>query len=220
MKALKTPSIPASGRVINAGGEVAGRYSAANGYTRSFLATACDCPRDLGTLGGNQSFVFGINDAGQLAGSSEDAAGHRRAFLYENGAMKDLGTFGGKISEAAAINPTGQIAGYAQTKTGDAHAFVYDGKLLKDLGTLGGSLSQANSINAAGQVTGFAYTAKGEQHAMTWTQAGGMVDLNKVLRHAPPGLVLSNGLAISDDGSIVAQANPGLVLLKPHYVPK
>jgi probable HAF family extracellular repeat protein len=219
MTPLKTPAGPggrSSGRVINASGAVAGRYDDPNAFTRGFLVSGCDCPKDLGTLGGNRTFVFAINDAGQIAGDSEDAAGHRRAFLYENGAMKDLGTFGGDIAEAFAINPSGHVVGYALTTAREAHAFVYDGQLLRDLGTLGGTGSGAIAINAAGQVTGSANTANDEVHAMTWTAAGGMVDLNKVLHRPPPGLVLLQGLAISDNGSIVAQTNLGLVLLKIH----
>jgi hypothetical protein len=51
---------------------------------------------------------------------------------------------------------------------------------------------------------------------MTWTPKDGIVDLNKVLHNRPRGLVLVKGFAISDKGEIVAQANPGLVLLRPH----
>jgi hypothetical protein len=55
---------------------------------------------------------------------------------------------------------------------------------------------------------------------MTWTEAQGMIDLNDVL-HAPPrGLVVTNAFTISDNGSIVAQANPGLVLPKPRSTPR
>jgi hypothetical protein len=36
-----------------------------------------------------------------------------------------------------------------------------------------------------------------------------------VLHNPPAGLVLINAFAVADNGWIVAQANPGLVLLKP-----
>jgi probable HAF family extracellular repeat protein len=223
MRQLKTPGGAGSisyGQVINASGTVAGIYGDPNGFTRTFLATACDCPKDIGTLGGNQTYVFAINDAGKLAGISEDAAGHRRAFLYENGAIRDIGTFGGDSAVASTMNQAGQVVGYALTESRQTHAFMYDGQLLRDLGTLpGGTFSEATAINASGQVTGVAYTAKGESHAMTWTAAGGLVDLNTVLHKPPAGLVLVQGFAISDNGSIVAQANPGLVLLKVHQRP-
>jgi probable HAF family extracellular repeat protein len=65
-------------------------------------------------------------------------------------------------------------------------------------------------------VVGFAVTGKGEKHAFLWTQADGMVDLNTRLSGAQPGLVLTGAAAIADNGSIVAYANTGLVLLKIH----
>lgn len=217
MKPLHPPGIPSEGRLINAGGAVAGLFDDPNKFTRSFFGGACQCLKDLGTLGGDQSFVFALNDAGQLAGAAEDLSRHLHAFLYDDGAMKDLGTLGGDVSQAYSMNESGWVTGFALTKAGDSHAFVFDGKMMRDLGTLGGSSSGGAAINASGQVVGSSLTAKGDQHAVTWTAADGLVDLNKVLRDPPHGLVVIRGLAISDNGAIVAQANPGLVLLKPHY---
>ena len=37
--------------------------------------------RDLGTLGGSESFADGINDGGQVAGSSATAESPRHAFI-------------------------------------------------------------------------------------------------------------------------------------------
>ncbi|WP_123957899.1 PKD domain-containing protein [Cupriavidus necator] len=42
-----------------------------------------------------------------------------------------------------------------------------------------------------------------------------MIDLNTRIPGAPPGLELNYAFAISDNGSIVANSNVGLVLLKP-----
>lgn len=40
----------------------------------------------------------GLNNQGQVAGTSETSSGARHAFLYTNGQMRDLGTLGGDYS--------------------------------------------------------------------------------------------------------------------------
>src|SRR5260370_37084392 len=72
--------------------------------------------KDLGTLGGNRSFAFGINNRGQIVGESITASGSGHAFLFENGAMVDLGTLpGGSFSKASGINDRGQVVGSSST---------------------------------------------------------------------------------------------------------
>jgi hypothetical protein len=65
---------------------------------------------NLGTLGGNQSVAWGINNRGQIAGGALNTipdsyqfgvffpygATQVHAFLWQNGRMKDLGTLGGR----------------------------------------------------------------------------------------------------------------------------
>jgi probable HAF family extracellular repeat protein len=46
---------------------------------------------NLGTLGGDSSYAFGINNNGQIVGNSKTASGEWHVFLWENGAMTDLG---------------------------------------------------------------------------------------------------------------------------------
>ena len=84
-----------------------------------------------------------------------------------------------------------------------------------DLGTLGGPLSRALALNNNGQIVGLADNTSGNSQAFLWTAKDGMVDLNNRLRHVPAGLRLDGALAISDNGSIEASSNAGLVLLKP-----
>jgi probable HAF family extracellular repeat protein len=84
-----------------------------------------------------------------------------------------------------------------------------------DLGTLGGHFSNSNAASNKDQVVGGAATADDRYHAFIWTEKEGMVDLNRRLHHAPAGLELLSALAISDNGSIVAISNAGLVLLRP-----
>ena len=118
---------------------------------------AANVPRyeviDLGTLGGNESQAWGINEQGEVVGSSETGDGSVHAFRYSKGTMRDLGTLGGRTSIARGINNRGQVVGYSETQSGNTHAFLYDG-VMQDLGTLRGGNSFAYGINSQGQVVG------------------------------------------------------------------
>ena len=130
---------------------------------------------DLGGLGGTFTSVNGINNTGQVVGSSNlpgDVITH--AFrTAPNQPVKpgdDLGTLGGANSVGSAINNTGQVAGRSDTAdvgpfgSTVSRAFRADpGLPMVGLGTLaplggvnGFNNSGANGINDAGRVAGFA----------------------------------------------------------------
>ena len=72
--------------------------------------------KDLGTLGGDQSIGFGINEAGAIVGESRTVAGDIHAFLWtERDGMMDLGTLGGDLSVGSGINNAGVIVGQSRT---------------------------------------------------------------------------------------------------------
>ena len=130
---------------------------------------------DLGTLGGSFSLAYGINDNGQIDGSSTlpgDNVVH--SFLYNHGAMTDLGTLGGANSESFAnLNNAIQVAGAAETSVTDPNnenfcsfgtnliclGFVWQNGIMTPLSTLGGNNGQAAAINNRGQVAGYSETA-------------------------------------------------------------
>src|SRR5689334_4781064 len=116
---------------------------------------------DLGTLGGAQSYAYGINETGQVTGYALTSGNLYHAFIDSNGSMRDLGTMGGAQSYALAINATGQVTGQAYTNNnGTFHAFRYANGTMQDLGTTGGGPnSEGCSINDAGEVTGYSDTS-------------------------------------------------------------
>src|SRR5512140_1568918 len=83
---------------------------------------------ELGTLSGNESYPFAINERGQVVGYGtldtpvgEDEQPLQHAFLWEDGVMTDLGTLGGDYSIALEINDRGQVVGESSTASGEVH---------------------------------------------------------------------------------------------------
>lgn len=85
--------------------------------------------RNLGTLGGNESVAFGLNNHGQVVGFALNTipdpftnvfafgTTQAHAFQWQDGVMHDLGTLGGPDSIAWFANERGQIAGQSFTNS-------------------------------------------------------------------------------------------------------
>ena len=74
---------------------------------------------DLGTLGGPTSLALGLNDGGEIVGSSLTADGQSHAFIWQDGVMRDLAP-DLVASEASRISNSGIIGGVASS-----HPFAY-----------------------------------------------------------------------------------------------
>lgn len=59
--------------------------------------------QDLGTFGGNESFAYDINAAGDIIGRAERADGSWASFIYSNGVMQELAIGGWAINDAGHI---------------------------------------------------------------------------------------------------------------------
>ena len=204
---------------INASAVVAGNSTTPSGSVHAALWAPGAPVQDLGTMGGINSSVTGLNDANQVIGQAEFPAGVLRAFRWtQSDGTQPLGTLGGNLSFASGINASGWIAGSSTDGAGNQLAFLWRDGAMKSLGTLGGPSSSATAINTAGQVAGNASTAGGVGHAFVWSAADGMVDLNSRL-HASSPPELKSVLAIADNGAMVVQSSGGLVLLRPEPAP-
>ena len=121
---------------INNRGQIVGHSGATRSSPREAFLYEHGVMSAIGTLGGNSSTAWAINERGQVVGWSRTLSGETHAFLYEDGGMRDLGTLGGSYSLAFGINNRGEIVGESETSSGDVHAFLYKDGVMHDLGTL------------------------------------------------------------------------------------
>jgi probable HAF family extracellular repeat protein len=103
--------------------------------------------------GFTESFALGINDAGQVVGTSNDATGHVVATEWSNGQVINLPLLPGFMdNQALGINDAGQVVGVSSDGAGHSVATEWsNGQVIN----LGGPPGVAFGINDAGQVVGY-----------------------------------------------------------------
>ena len=183
---------------VNAAGMVAGQDSTSS---QAFLY-ADGKFNPLGSLGGNGTYVTGMNASGEVVGYGNEAGNaSTHAFTYTGGRITDLKTLGGTTSSAIAVNNAGQVVGNSNI-SGDAasHAFLYAQGGMTDLGTLGGTSSGAVAINGSGIVIGNS-TLGGDasKHAFEYV-GGSMIDIGTL------GGTTSTAVAINSSGVMIGNA--------------
>jgi probable HAF family extracellular repeat protein len=194
---------------INENGDVTGEYL----YSVAFVYDT-DGYREIGDLGGGYAHPAAINNLGQVPGTSENADGDVRAFLYTPGfGMEDLGIiktwkdrFKADDSFGRDLNDSGVVVGDAaagnQKGLHANHAFSEAGEGMVDLGTLGGGLdSAAFSINATGDVIVRGNDEDGQERSFLYTDDFGMLDLEPLITNLPANIQIT-ARQINDAGEI------------------
>lgn len=186
-------------------------YSVSSNQPRATIFDASGLGNNisLGTLGGTESFAYGINDAGQIVGKSMlPESNNEKPTLFNQTdptLNKDLSSLDGITGVAYAINKTGMIVGEERRGTmGSSHATIFgeNGNNI-DMGTLpGGSISTALEINDGGQVVGWSDSSNGSRATIFDTSGHeNNTDLGTL-----PGYLTSRALANNDKGQIVGTA--------------
>lgn len=196
---------------INATGQVA--FSMIGGGRTAGFFYDGTVVKNIGSLGGANVYVAGLNDAGQVAGTSLNEHGIENAFVWTaGGGMLGIrsGTGGGR-SYGLAINRHGVVTGsFSNTPDGPARPFRWSAAGgVEDLGLAPGLPwpSSGRVLNDAGLIAGVATVDDEQTHAFAWTRSGGTVaiDTQGSVESAPVavgagGEVAGNRLASFEDG--------------------
>ena len=203
-----------AGTAINSSGEVVG-WADTNADTGAEAAvwngqkwTALGLP--VGSV------ATGINDAGQVVGSSSNVTTGSQAFLDSNGTVTDLPEPGFVASsnlgcQADAINNNAQIAGTCwgyNRKLASLYAdlVLWQNGTVTDLGTLGGVRNGATAINNNGQIIGYETAITGVTNGFLYSN-GTMTNLGSF----NPAAINDNGVMVGgqyiDSGGTVQNLN-------------
>ena len=214
---------PIFARGVSASGQVAVGYGGFDPVSRWYAyrwpsGAPNTLPQDLGSLGGLNSFAYGVNSHPQdpaidgtiVVGESQTASGDSHAFRWTpSGGMQDIGTLGGPTSKANAVNRDGSVVVGVSAVGGQSRAFRWTQATgMQDLGMLpNGSDFVAHSTTADGSVVVGTYNqAQVGKRPFIWSQALGMTDLTSfLLIHGAnlTGWTIVDAAAISADGTAV-----------------
>ena len=161
----------------------------------AFIWDSVNGLRDLGTLGGDNSYAFAINASGQVTGFSylaDNVTNH--AFLWTAaGGMVDLGVPAGTNSSVGnAINASGKIAGQGYDGTTQS-IFSWSGGTFTSLPSSASIYDAARGINDAGYITGNRAPTGTDLQAFLWNPARNFLSYLGVL----PGGSTSSGNGVN-----------------------
>jgi probable HAF family extracellular repeat protein len=188
-------------RALNRAGQVTGGSLASGRGHRAHVLTTSK-REDINPLsGGDFSMSNGINDLGEVAGSSNTATGIRAFFWTGKGGIRALGALAGdSSSEAFAINAKGDMVGYSSGRAGMRAVRWTRSGAIQILDSLpGATLSRAVAINDRGDAVGTSWGVSGKR-AVLWS-GGASQDLGTLPRNSE-----SEAVAVNNSGEVVGSS--------------
>ncbi|MEV4783263.1 PKD domain-containing protein [Burkholderia sp. LMU1-1-1.1] len=172
---------------------------------------------DLTPFAGGLAYGLRINDRNEVAGIIADMPFADFNGLFWSRATGALRIDAGIDHRLGDLNNRGELVGSGETGE-QRKAFQWTvGRGVVRLPVDASLFSHAADINERGEIVGVTLRPTGEgRRAVRWPSFAAMpVDLNTRLYRAPAGLELLEALAINDGGTILANSNAGLVMLRP-----
>jgi probable HAF family extracellular repeat protein len=187
------------GRFINDAGQIAGGVNTDNTYHSRGFFYENGVTTVLGTFGGTDSSVGGINAQGMVVGTANLLGSQSsHAFAYENGVMTDL-TPTDTYSGAEAINDARQIL-VDRTISGIYTVWIYANGQFTNIGDLGGGFATGRALSPSGLATGQSILTGGAGNHAFLYRNGGMTDLGSL-----NGQGYSLGESVNDSGTVVGK---------------
>jgi probable HAF family extracellular repeat protein len=198
---------------INQSGVIVGQASNGDVHALIWNNEKISYLQGLGTQ--YDSGAFGVDSAGEVAGTIYPGYGYTEAISWQNGKYVTISpaAYASSSSAAAAINDSGQIVGYSGFNGCCAHAALWSKGTMTDLGALQGNdtpISAAMAINNHGAIVGTSNVigvGSTAGRATLWDD-GSITDLNSYLSASlrSAGWHLYAATGINDSGEIVGNA--------------
>src|SRR5580698_2510584 len=190
---------------INDHGEFAGGYGPdleVNFSDVGFLLKK-NAFKEIKFPGAVQTGAFGLNNAGDVAGTYLDTSGSIHGFQYVKGTYTTIDFPGAGLTQVDSINEAGEIAGlYYEPGSGFGQGFYLVGGTYTTIDMPGAIDTYPAGINDVGQIVGQYIDSARNYHGFLWRR-GTFTTIDY------PGATWSALFGINDQGEIVGEYGDG-----------